>query len=205
VFLSVSTIDQAVPEGLLVLVGRCRAFASSPQIAADAIARNYDAVEDGSELFLIAVRCSGSFARRDGDARQSLSAHSFGNLICAWGSLSSPSIPISESALVIHRDWPERAETSNERALHMFKSQQHRARATASGELVKGSTSAEESRKFKTWRAGFVLLMEHRRKNEVGRNKLPLTKVTPSDARSGAAALSRWENEGGSVRDELPM
>jgi hypothetical protein len=51
VFLSVSTIDQAVPEGLLVLVGRCRAFASSPQIAADAIARNYDAVEDGSELF----------------------------------------------------------------------------------------------------------------------------------------------------------
>jgi len=90
-------------------------------------------------------------------------------------------------------------------ALHMFKSQQHRARATASGELVKGSTSAEESRKFKTWRAGFVLLTEHRRKNEVGRNKLPLTKDTPSDARSGAAALSRWENEGGSVHDELLM
>jgi hypothetical protein len=86
----------------------------------------------------------------------------------------------------------------------MFKSQQHRARATASGELVKGSTSAE-SRKFKTWRAGFVLLTEHEHKNEVGRNKLPLAKDTPGDARSGAAALSRWENEGGSVRDELPM
>jgi hypothetical protein len=139
------------------------------------------------------------------DARQSLSAHSFGNLIYAWGSLSSPSIPISKSTLVNHRDWPECAETSNERALHMFKSQQHRARATASGEPVKGSTSAEERRKFKTWRAGFVLLTEHRRKNEVGRNKLPLTKDTPSDARSGAAALSRWENEGGSVHDELPM
>jgi hypothetical protein len=87
----------------------------------------------------------------------------------------------------------------------MFKSQQHRARATASGELVKGSICAEESSKFKTWRAGFVLLTEHRRKNESGRNKLPLTRDTPSDARSSAAALSRWENEGGSVRDELPM
>jgi hypothetical protein len=86
----------------------------------------------------------------------------------------------------------------------MFKSQQHRARATASGELVKGSSNAEESRKFKTWRADFVLLTEHRRNNEVGRNKLPLTK-TPSVAKSGAVALSRWENEGGSVRDEPPM
>jgi hypothetical protein len=38
----------------------------------------------------------------------------------------------------------------------MFKSQQHRARATASGELVKGSSNAEESRKFKTCRADFV-------------------------------------------------
>ena len=102
-------------------------------------------------------------------------------------------------------DWPEVAETSNERALHMFKSQQHRARATAPGELVKGSTSAEESLKFKTWRAGFVLLTGLSHKGEVGRNKLPLTKDTPSDARSGAAALSRWENEGGSVQDELPM
>ncbi len=87
----------------------------------------------------------------------------------------------------------------------MFKSQQHRARAPVSGELVKGSTSAEESRKFKTWRAGFVLLTEHRRKNGVGRNTLPLTKDTPGDARSGAAALSRWENEGGSVRNQAPM
>jgi hypothetical protein len=106
---------------------------------------------------------------------------------------------------VIHRDWPECAETSNERALHMFKSQQHRARATASGELVKGSTRAEESRKFKAWRAGFVLLTELGDRNEGGRNKLPLAKDRPSATRSGAAALSRWENEGGSVHDELPM
>jgi hypothetical protein len=139
------------------------------------------------------------------DARQSLSAHSSGNLIYAWGSLFNPSIPISKSTLVNHRDSPECAETSNERALHMFKSQQHRARATASGELVKGSTRAEESRKFKTWRAGFVLLTELGDKNEVGRNKLPLAKDRPSATRSGAAALSRWENEGGSVRDERPM
>ena len=87
----------------------------------------------------------------------------------------------------------------------MFKSQQHRARATASGELVKGSTRAEESRKFKAWRAGFVLLTELGEKNEAGRNKLPLAKDRPGGTRSGAAALSRWENEGGSVCDELPM
>jgi len=45
----------------------------------------------------------------------------------------------------------------------MFKSQQYRARATACGELVKGSTSAEESRDFKTWRAGFDLLTDDKR------------------------------------------
>jgi hypothetical protein len=87
----------------------------------------------------------------------------------------------------------------------MFKSQQHRSRATASGELVKCSTRAEESRKFEAWRAGFVLLTELGDRNEGGRNKLPLAKDRPGGTRSGAAALSRWENEGGSVRDELPM
>ena len=38
---------------------------------------------------------------------------------------------------------------------------------------------------------------------ETGRGKLPLTKKTPSDASWGAAALSRWDNEGGAVRDKL--
>jgi hypothetical protein len=132
------------------------------------------------------------------------SVRSSGNLIYAEGSLFIASIPTFKSTLVNRRDWPECAETSNERALHMSKSQQHRARATASGELVKDSASAEESCKFNTWRAGFVFLTDHRRNNEIGRNKLPLKKDTPGDARSSATALSRWENEGGSVRDELP-
>jgi hypothetical protein len=167
----------------------------------------------------------------------------------------------------------------------MFKSRQYRARATECVERVKGSTSAEESREFKTWRDGFVLLMDderglaedyddpariaeqdrprgialaaeeghvlrclgaalimrwnalptmlqreffdtagsvgrlvetaalrgqiarflHKHKNEAGRGKLPLTNDTPSDARWSATALSRWDNEGGAVRDELPM
>jgi hypothetical protein len=170
----------------------------------------------------------------------------------------------------------------------MFKSQQNRARATECGELVKGSTSADESRQFKAWRDGFVSLTNdergfapdsddpvhiaeqdrprgaalaaeervlrclgaavimqwhalprmlqreifdtagsigrlvetaalrgqiarflHKHKNEAGRGKLPLTKDltkdTPNEARWGAAALSRWDNEGGAVRDELPM
>ncbi|WFU45833.1 hypothetical protein QA640_44225 (plasmid) [Bradyrhizobium sp. CB82] len=47
-----------------------RALASSRQIAADAIARNYDAVEEGSELLLIAIRCSGSFAQPAGGERE---------------------------------------------------------------------------------------------------------------------------------------
>ena len=41
-------------------------------------------------------------------------------------------------------------------------------------------------------------------KNESGRVKLPLTKDAAGDARSSAAALSRWDNEGGAVRDGLP-
>jgi hypothetical protein len=45
----------------------------------------------------------------------------------------------------------------------------------------------------------------HKHKNEAGRGKLPLTEDTPSDARLGATALSRWHNEGGAVRDGLPM
>jgi hypothetical protein len=167
----------------------------------------------------------------------------------------------------------------------MFKFQQSRTRATARAELVKASSRAEDSRKFKTWKAGFVLLTDDKRgfandcnepvhiagpdlprgaafatdeehvlhclgaalamqwtalptvlqreildtaaesverlgetaelrgqiarflhkHSEARRRKLPLTKDTPGDARWGAAALSRWDNEGGAVRDELPM
>jgi hypothetical protein len=39
----------------------------------------------------------------------------------------------------------------------MFKSQQYRARPTNRRELVKSSTLAEKSRKFKTWRDSFAL------------------------------------------------
>jgi hypothetical protein len=167
----------------------------------------------------------------------------------------------------------------------MFKSQQYRAKAIECGELVKSSTSAEESRKFQDLEDRFVSLADtergladaynnavhiaeqdqprgatlaaeeehvlrclgaavimqwnalpttlqreifdttgsvgklveraalrgqitrflHKHKNEAGRGKLPLTGDTPSDARWGAAALSRWDNEGGAVRDGLPM
>ena len=52
---------------------------------------------------------------------------------------------------------------------------------------------------------GQIARFLHKHKNEAGRGKLPLTEDTPSDARSGAAALSRWDNEGGAVREELPI
>ncbi|MCW2225726.1 hypothetical protein M2232_009258 [Bradyrhizobium japonicum] len=177
-----------------------------PHIAADAIASTYDAVEDGGGLFVIAVRCSGSFARRDGwrTHRKAYARPPLAILFmpgARYSALRSPYPNPRWSTVEIGRS----TRRFSQRDLHMFKSHQHRARAPASGELVKSSTSAEESRKFKTWRAGFALLTENRRKNEVGRNKLPLARDRPSDARSGAAALSRWENEGGSVLDELPM
>src|SRR5881392_2814246 len=52
---------------------------------------------------------------------------------------------------------------------------------------------------------GQIARFLHKHKNVAGRGKLPLTEDTPSDARSGAAALSRWDNEGGAVREELPV
>jgi hypothetical protein len=194
-----------------------------------------------------------------------------------WGSLFEPLIPISMFIPINHRDWSECAETPT-KGLCMFKSQQYRAKATECGELVKGSTSAEESRKFqeladnergladaynnavhiaeqdrsrgaalaaqeehvlrclgaaviKQWNTlptlqqreifdsagsvgklletaalrGQIARFLHKHKNEAGRGNVPLTDDTSSDAKSGAAALSRWDNEGGAVRDGLPM
>jgi hypothetical protein len=163
----------------------------------------------------------------------------------------------------------------------MFKSQQHRAKATDRGELVKSSTGAEERHKFQALENRFVSLANneqgladayhealhideqdrtrgvalaaeeehvlrclgaavimqwntlptslqreifdaagsvgklletaalrgqiarflHKHKNEAGRGKPPLTEDTANDAKSSAAALSRWDNEGGAVRD----
>jgi hypothetical protein len=179
-----------------------------------------------------------------------------------------------------HRDWSESAETPT-KGLCMFKFQQYRAKATECGELVKSSTSAEESGKFQDLEECFVSLADNERgladaynnaaliaeqdrscgaalaaeeeyvlrclgaavimqwntlptllQREIfdsagsvgklletaalrgqiarflhrhGRGNLPLTEDTPSDARWGAAALSRWDDEGGAVRDGLPM
>jgi hypothetical protein len=51
---------------------------------------------------------------------------------------------------------------------------------------------------------GQIARFLHKHKNESGRVKLPLTKGAAGDARSSAAALSRWDNEGGAVRDGPP-
>ena len=51
---------------------------------------------------------------------------------------------------------------------------------------------------------GQIARFLHKHKNESGRVNLPLTEDTAGDARSSAAALSRWDNEGGAVREALP-
>jgi len=51
---------------------------------------------------------------------------------------------------------------------------------------------------------GQIARFLHKHKNESGRVKLPLTKGAAGDASSSAAALSRWDNEGGAVRGGLP-
>ena len=51
---------------------------------------------------------------------------------------------------------------------------------------------------------GQIARFLHKHKDEAGRKK-PSTENTHRDAKSRAAALSRWDNEGGAVRDGLPM
>ncbi len=51
---------------------------------------------------------------------------------------------------------------------------------------------------------GQVARFLHKHKNESGRVNLALREDTAGDARSGTAALSRWDNEGGAVRDGSP-
>jgi hypothetical protein len=165
----------------------------------------------------------------------------------------------------------------------MFESQQYRAEAAKYGELIKGSTDPDESRKFQErqdrlvsladneqglsddydnavhvaeqdrsrgaaladeeehvlrclgaaiitqWNAlpttlqreifdtagsvgklletaalrGQIARFLHKHKNDAGRNKIP-TEDTRRDARSGNSALSRWDNEGGAIRDGGP-
>jgi hypothetical protein len=52
---------------------------------------------------------------------------------------------------------------------------------------------------------GQIARFLHKHKNDHGCNKLTPTEDMHSDARLGAAALSRWDDEGGAVRDGLPM
>src|ERR1700747_1136024 len=163
----------------------------------------------------------------------------------------------------------------------MFKSHQYRAKATEFGELVKTSTSLEESREFQKLERRFASLADneqvladdhktagnasnqsrcaalaveeeyvlrclgaalimqwnnlpttlqrevfdaagsvgklletaalrgqiarflHKHKNDAGPNKIP-TEDARRDARSGNSALSRWDNEGGAIRDGGP-
>ncbi len=48
---------------------------------------------------------------------------------------------------------------------------------------------------------GQIARFLHKHKNEAGRGKPTLTEDTAGDEKSSAAALSRWDNEGGAVRD----
>jgi hypothetical protein len=52
---------------------------------------------------------------------------------------------------------------------------------------------------------GQIARFLHKHKDDVGHGKLHLTEDMPSGARSRALDLSRWDNEGGAVRDGLPM
>jgi hypothetical protein len=52
---------------------------------------------------------------------------------------------------------------------------------------------------------GQIARFLHKHKDDAGGSKLHLIEDLPSDARSGALDLSRWDNEGGAVRDGLPM
>ena len=52
---------------------------------------------------------------------------------------------------------------------------------------------------------GQIARFLHKHKNESDCIKLPLIEGAAGDARSSAAALSRWDNEGGAVRGGLPM
>ena len=52
---------------------------------------------------------------------------------------------------------------------------------------------------------GQIARFLHNHKDDAGRGKLPLTEDMPTDARSCTLALSRWDNEGGAVRDGLSI
>jgi len=52
---------------------------------------------------------------------------------------------------------------------------------------------------------GQIARFLHKHKNDYGCNKLVPTEGSHSETRLSAMALSRWDDEGGAVRDGLPM
>jgi hypothetical protein len=72
----------------------------------------------------------------------------------------------------------------------MFKSQQYRAKAAEYGELTKRSIGPDEIGKFQQLQDRLASLADNEQGLAEMRDSLP---------------LSRWDNEGGAVRDGLPM
>jgi len=52
---------------------------------------------------------------------------------------------------------------------------------------------------------GQIARFLHKHKDDYGCNKLVPTEGSHSETRLSAMALSRWDDEGGAVRDGLPM
>jgi hypothetical protein len=74
----------------------------------------------------------------------------------------------------------------------MFKSQQYRAKATECGELVKSSTSAEESRKFQDLEDRFVSLADNKRGLADAYNNA--VRIAEQDRSRGAALAAEEEH-----------
>jgi hypothetical protein len=74
----------------------------------------------------------------------------------------------------------------------MFKSQQYRAKATECGELVKSSSSADESRKFRDLEDRFVLLADNERGLADAHNNA--VHIAEEDRSRGAALAAEEEH-----------
>ena len=159
-------------------------------IGSSAIARNYDVVDP--------LRCALMEAYLWLGARYSI--------------LRSPYRGLPWSTIEIGR----RARRLTTKGLCLFKSQQHRARPAKHRELVKSSTRAEESRKFKTWRASFALSASDERGFAKGGND-PVQFVEQDQSRQatlateeqrvlrclGAALIAQWNDMPTTLQREI--
>src|SRR6476661_6522201 len=112
------------------------------------------------------------------------------HLIFAWGSFFEPLVPISisRSTIEIGRN-PRRLQRKGSA---LFKSQQYRAKATECGDLVKSSTSAEESRKFQDLEDRFVSLADNERGLADAYNNS--VHIAEQDRSRGAALAAKEEH-----------